>query len=103
MSIRTTVETETIRLFDKDCGDIQKPPYKGVVKIDYIVDTVARASMAYGTFNKGDVRRIYAHLRSRGVKILLADRAAAHRMPGGTLIQGGPLAGMFEVKLDELN
>lgn len=99
MTIRTTVETETIRCVDNSMSGIQKPPFRGVVTIRYISQTVALASAAHGKFTRSDVKRIYKHLANKGIETLIADRAANHRMPRGKLIPDGMFAGMFEVDL----
>ena len=99
MTISVTIETETIRCFDKGWKDIQKPPYRGVVTIRYLGNGVATASGACGKFTAGDIKAIYQRLADNRVHTMIADRGTNHRLPHGVIITDGLFAGWFQVDL----
>lgn len=78
---------------------ISKPPYRAVVTVKYLLNDSAIATSAHGSFTRSDVKKIYKHIRSRGVYALYAERSTGHRLPKGEKVTEGPFAGLWRVLL----
>lgn len=90
-----------LRAYDTPPATGERPPYRGVATITLHGDTAVIA-LALGRVHRRDVDELYAELRARGVRWLLAERAPGRVMPRAEQIgPDQPFAGWWRSDLHE--
>lgn len=89
-----------LRVLDSDPAF--KPAYRAVGNI-FLHGDVAIACGFLGKMNRRDMIDLLNHLGGRGVKYLIAERTAGHRLPLGKLLArpNQPFDGWFYITIEK--
>lgn len=63
---------------------------------------VAIVYAAAGALTRAHLRELAAQIRTAGARWVLAQRAGAHRLPGGVRVEAGPWAGWWQLDLAQV-